>query len=105
MAVCQKISFMCDRIEVAERDWLACGLRWMSLGTLALGPFRIVARIARALFAFTISVHIIEAVYAAFRTRAAGLNPRAWFQDVGARPAWATDDRYPPQKSAAWEIG
>ena len=79
MAARQKILFMYDRIEVAERDWLACGLLWMSLGALALGPFGSVARIARVLFAFTISVHVMEAIYAAFRARAAGLNPQAWF--------------------------
>lgn len=79
MASRRKILFMRDGVQIAERDWLACGLLWMSLGALALGPFGIVARAARALFAFTLSLHVIEAVYVAFRARAAGRNALAWF--------------------------
>jgi hypothetical protein len=68
-----------ERIEIAERDWLICGLLWIAIGTLMATPLGIVARAGRALFAFALCVHTTEAVYVAFRAWTAGLGARKWF--------------------------
>jgi Transmembrane protein 254 len=70
---------LCEVIEIAERDWLTCGLLWIAIGTLALSPFAIVARVGRVLFAFTLCVHTVEAAYVAFRARMVGLSAQKWF--------------------------
>jgi uncharacterized membrane protein HdeD (DUF308 family) len=68
----QKVLFGYDRIEIGERDWLICGLLWVGIGTLALGPFGVAAGVVRGLFALMLIVHTIEALYTAIRARQAG---------------------------------
>ena len=68
-----------DRIEIPERDWLICGLLWVGVGTLALGPFGFAARVGRGLFAFMLIVHTIEALYTAIRAWRLGLSTQSWF--------------------------
>ena len=63
----QKVLFGYDRIEIGERDWLICGLLWVGIGTLALGPFGVAAGVVRGLFALMLIVHTIEALYTAIR--------------------------------------
>jgi len=67
-----------DGIAIAEREWLIAGLLWIGLGALALGPFGAAARAGRVLFAFSLMVHISEALYAAPRASLMGLNARTW---------------------------
>ncbi len=74
-----KVLVMSEEIEIAERDWLICGLLWVAIGTLASGPFGFIARGARVLFALTLFVHTIEALYVTFRSWKAGLSPQTWF--------------------------
>ncbi len=50
-----------------------------SFGTLALGPFGVAARVGRGLFAFTLMVHTIEALYTAIRDWRLGLGAQSWF--------------------------
>jgi hypothetical protein len=68
-----------DRIEIAEHDWLICGLLWLVIGTLALGSLGPVSRAGRILFAFTLSLHMIEALYTATRAGRPGLSAPTWF--------------------------
>ncbi len=68
-----------ERIEIAERDWLTCGLLWIAIGTLAVSPLGIVARAGRVLFAVTLCVHMVEAINVAFRAPTSGLSARKWF--------------------------
>lgn len=68
-----------DGIEIAECGWLTCGLLWITIGTLALGPLGVVARAGRVFFAFTLCVHTVEAMYVAFRAWTAGLSAQKWF--------------------------
>ena len=68
-----------DEIRIAERDWLIVGLMWMALGAVALGPFDVVAKAGRILFAFAFVVHTIEALYTAIRSWRVGLGAWAWF--------------------------
>lgn len=68
-----------ERIEIAERDWLICGLLWIAIGILGASPLGMVARVGRGLFAFTLGIHTTQAVYVAFRAWAAGLGARRWF--------------------------
>jgi hypothetical protein len=68
-----------EGIEIAERDWLICGLLWIAIGTFAVTPFRVTAWAGRVLFLFTLCLHTVEAVYVAFRVWMAGLSPRKWF--------------------------
>lgn len=68
-----------DRIEIAEHDWLICGLLWVVIGTLALGPHGSLSRAGRILFEFTLSVHTIEALYTASRAWRAGISASTWF--------------------------
>jgi hypothetical protein len=75
----QRVLLAYDRIEIADRDWLTCGLLWVTIGTLALGPFGPATRVGRVLFVFTLTVHAIEALYAAIRARQAGLSMQTWF--------------------------
>ena len=67
-----------EPIEIAERDWLICGLLWVGVGTLALGPFGVAARVGRGLFTVMLIVHTIEALYAAIRVRHLGLSSQSW---------------------------
>jgi hypothetical protein len=76
---CNEVSVSYQGSEVAERDWLICGLLWVAMGTLALGPFGFIARAGRVLFAFTLLVHGVEAVYVAFRAWMAGFSVSTWF--------------------------
>lgn len=66
-------------IEIAERDWLTCGLLWIVIGTLAISPLGVIARAGRILFAFMLCVHTIEAIYVALRAWSMGLNAHRWF--------------------------
>jgi hypothetical protein len=68
-----------DRIGIAERDWLICGLLWIGIVTLALGPFGFAARVGRGLFVLMLLVHMSEALYAVIRARRLGLDSRVWF--------------------------
>lgn len=74
----KRVLFGYDRIEIAERDWLICGLLWVGVGTLALGPFGVAARVGRGLFAFMLIVHTIEALYTAIRAWRLGLSAQSW---------------------------
>ena len=74
-----KVLLASQQIEMPERDWLICGLLWVGVGTLALGPFGVVARVGRGLFAFMLMVHTIEALYTAIRARRMGLSAQSWF--------------------------
>jgi len=67
------------RIEIPERDWLLCGLLWVAVGTVALGPFGVVARVGRGLFALMLMVHTAESLYAAVRAGRFGFGARSWF--------------------------
>lgn len=71
--------FPYEHIEIPERDWLICGLLWLAVGTLALGPFGIVARVGRWLFAIMLVVHTIEALYTSIRAWSLGLGRQSWF--------------------------
>ncbi len=71
--------FACEQIEIAERDWLACGLLWVVVATLALGPFGLAARVGRGLFVLMLIVHTTEALYMSIRAGRLGLGARAWF--------------------------
>jgi uncharacterized membrane protein HdeD (DUF308 family) len=75
----RRVLLIYDRIEIAERDWLICGLLWVAVGTLALGPFGFAARVGRGLFAFMLIVHTIEAFYTAIRAWRQGLDAQSWF--------------------------
>ena len=75
----QKVLFGYDRIEIGERDWLICGLLWVGIGTLALGPFGVAAGVVRGLFAFMLIVHTIEAFYIAICAWRQGLDAQSWF--------------------------
>jgi len=75
----KRVLFGYDRIEIAERDWLICGLLWVGVGTLALGPFGVAAAVGRGLFAFMLIVHTIEALYTAIRAWRHGLGAQSWF--------------------------
>lgn len=68
----RRVLFAYGQIEIAERDWLICGLLWVGVGTLALGPFGFAARVGRGLFALMLIVYTIEALYTAIRARQAG---------------------------------
>ena len=68
-----KVLLAYEQIEIPERDWLICGLLWVGLGTLALVPFGVAARVGRGLFAFMLIVHTIEALYTAIRAWRHGL--------------------------------
>jgi hypothetical protein len=68
-----------EHIEIPERDWLTCGLLWLAVGTLALGPFGIVARVGQGLFTFMLVVHTIEALYTSIRAWRLGLRGQSWF--------------------------
>jgi len=68
-----------DEIEIVERDWLICGLLWIAIGTLAVSPLGVVARVGRVLFACALSVHMTEAIYVTLRAWTAGLSRRKWF--------------------------
>jgi len=68
-----------EHIENPKRDWLTYGLLWLAVGTLALGPFGIVARVGQGLFAFMLVVHTIEALYTAIRAWRLGLGGQSWF--------------------------
>ncbi len=67
-----------DEIAIAEREWRIAGLLWIALGALALGPFGVAARAGRVLFAFSLMVHIAEALYTALRASLVGLSARTW---------------------------
>jgi VIT1/CCC1 family predicted Fe2+/Mn2+ transporter len=66
-------------IEIAERDWLTCGLLWIATGMLAVIPLGGISRIGRVLFVLMLSVHTLEAIYVAIRACTSGLNVRKWF--------------------------
>ena len=68
-----------SEIPIAEHEWLIVALMWMAVGAMALGPFDAVAKTGRILFALIVMVHVIEALYAAFRARTVGLSARIWF--------------------------
>lgn len=68
-----------DQIEIPERDWLICGLLWMGVGTLAVGPFGFAARVGRGLFAFMLIVHTLEALYTGIRAWRLGRGAQSWF--------------------------
>lgn len=72
-------SFAYDRIEIPKRDWLLCGLLWMAVGALALGPFGFAAQVGRGLFALMLIVHAAEALYTAIRAHRLGLRAQSWF--------------------------
>lgn len=66
-------------LAIAEHDWLICGLFWIGMGTLAVGPLGSIAQAGRMLFALTLFVHTVEALYVAFRARTAKLSVQTWF--------------------------
>jgi len=66
-------------MEIPERDWLICGPLWVGVGTLALGPFGVAARVGRGLFVFMLMVHMVEALYTAIRAWRLGLSAQSWF--------------------------
>src|ERR1043165_3555125 len=68
-----------EGVQIAERDWLTCGLLWIAFTTIALSPLALVARIGRVLFAFMPFGHTVEAVHVALRAWAAGLDAQRWF--------------------------
>jgi hypothetical protein len=68
-----------EGIEIAERDWLICGLLWMAIGTLAVSPLSIAARAGRVLIALALCVHTTEAAYVFFRAWMARLSAGKWF--------------------------
>ncbi len=68
-----------EKIGFAERDWMTCGLLWIAIGTLAVGPVDVVARAGRVFFALALSVHMVEAVYVAFGARRAAFGAQKWF--------------------------
>lgn len=68
-----------EHIEIPERDWLTCGLLWLTVGTLALEPFGVVARVGQGLFAFMLVVHTIAALYTSIRAWCLGLEGQSWF--------------------------
>lgn len=74
----KKASFAYDEVKISERDWLTVGLMWMALGAMALGPFDVVAKAGRILFAVALMVHSVEALYAAFRGWSVGRGARTW---------------------------
>jgi hypothetical protein len=74
-----KVLLASEQIEIQERDWLICGLLWVGVGTLALGPFGVAARVGRGLFAFMLMVRTIEALYTAIRAWRMGLSAQSWF--------------------------
>jgi len=74
-----KVLIAFEQIEIQERDWLICGLLWVGVGTLALGPFGVAARVGRGLFALMLIVHTIEAFYTAIRAWRQGLDAQSWF--------------------------
>jgi len=74
-----KVLLAYEQIEIPERDWLICGLLWVGLGTLALVPFGVAARVGRGLFAFMLIVHTIEALYTAIRAWRLRLDAQSWF--------------------------
>jgi hypothetical protein len=74
-----------DRIEIPERDWLLCGLLWVAVGTVALGPFGVVARVGRGLFALMLMVHTAESC---MRQSARGVSDSEPGRGFCARSCW-----------------
>ena len=74
-----KVLLGSEQIEIQERDWLICGLLWVGVGALALGPFGVAGRVGRGLFVFMLIVHTLEALYAAIRAWRLGLSAQSWF--------------------------
>jgi hypothetical protein len=74
-----KLLLAYNQIAIPERDWLICGLLWAGVGTFALGPFGVAARVGRGLLAFMLILHTIEALYTAIRAWRLRLSAQSWF--------------------------
>jgi uncharacterized membrane protein YiaA len=68
-----------EQPEFGERQWLICGLLWIAVALLAVGPFGPAAKIGKIIFAFMFILHLSEAMYTGIRAWRAGLSGAGWF--------------------------